>query len=150
MDVFKRIILTMLVLALGVMNLRAADVLVECESFEEKGGWQVDQQFMDAMGSPYLIAHGLGKPVTDASTTVNFPEKGRYYVYVRTFNWTSPWKDGEGPGKFNIYVNGKKMKQTLGASGNAWAAATQFISPPWKGSCHHLTQLAWRHFVARH
>ena len=108
MDIFKKIISMMLVLALGVMNLRAADVLVECESFEEKGGWQVDQQFMDAMGSPYLIAHGLGKPVTDASTTVNFPEKGRYYVYVRTFNWTSPWKDGEGPGKFNIYVNGKK------------------------------------------
>ena len=34
----------------------AADVLVEAESFADKGGWAVDQQFMDLMGSPYLIA----------------------------------------------------------------------------------------------
>ena len=27
-------------------------VLVEVESFAEKGGWVVDQQFMDLMGSP--------------------------------------------------------------------------------------------------
>ena len=38
----------------------AADVLVEAESFADKGGWAVDQQFMDLMGSPYLIAHGMG------------------------------------------------------------------------------------------
>ena len=63
MDIFKKIISMMLALALGVMNLRAADVLVECESFEEKGGWQVDQQFMDAMGSPYLIALSTGLPL---------------------------------------------------------------------------------------
>ena len=38
-------------------------VLVEPESFDETGGWVVDQQFMDLMGSPYLLAHGLGEPV---------------------------------------------------------------------------------------
>ena len=41
-------------------------VLVEVESLAEKGGWVVDQQFMDQMGSPYLLAHGLGVPVPDA------------------------------------------------------------------------------------
>ena len=46
-------------------------MLVETESFRDKGGWQVDQQFMDLMGSPYLIAHGMGIPVKDASTTIN-------------------------------------------------------------------------------
>ena len=43
-------------------------VLVEAESFKETGGWVVDQQFMDLMGSPYLLAHGLGEPVPDAVT----------------------------------------------------------------------------------
>ena len=30
----------------------ASDVLVEAESFQNKGGWSVDQQFIDQMGSP--------------------------------------------------------------------------------------------------
>ena len=30
-----------------------AGIFVEAESFATKGGWQVDQQFMDLMGSPY-------------------------------------------------------------------------------------------------
>ncbi|MDZ8119134.1 hypothetical protein P9H32_10905 [Pontiella sp. NLcol2] len=37
-------------------------VLIEAESFAEKGGWVVDQQFIDTMGSPYLLAHGMGNP----------------------------------------------------------------------------------------
>ena len=63
---------------------RAGELLVEAESFNEKGGWCVDQQFMDFMGSPYLLAHGLGEPVGDAVTEVVFPETGAYNVYVRT------------------------------------------------------------------
>src|SRR5687767_13107567 len=59
-------------------------VLVEAESFEKIGGWVVDQQFMDIMGSPYLLAHGLGEPVWDATTTVEWPAKAVYRVWVRT------------------------------------------------------------------
>lgn len=80
----------------------------------------VDQQFMDLMGSPYLLAHGMGVPVEDATTEVTFPEKGTYYVYVRTYNWTSPWKDGEGPGKFSLSVGNKKLAAPLGATGKEW------------------------------
>ena len=29
-------------------------ILLEAESFDKKGGWVTDQQFMDQMGSPYL------------------------------------------------------------------------------------------------
>lgn len=36
------------------------DIFVEAESFPNKGGWSVDQQFTFEMGSPYLIAHGMG------------------------------------------------------------------------------------------
>ena len=95
-------------------------VLVEAESFRDKGGWAVDQQFMDQMGSPYLIAHGMGKPVADAVTTVEFPETGTYRVYVRTFNWVAPWYDGEGPGKFALRVGSRKLSATLGCTGSEW------------------------------
>ncbi len=95
-------------------------IFLEAESFENKGGWVVDQQFMDLMGSPYLMAHGMGVPVADAETTVEFPSTGEYTVFVRTFNWTSPWYDGEGPGKFQLLVNGEKTSPVLGASGSEW------------------------------
>ncbi len=98
----------------------AAHVWVEAESFRDKGGWAVDQQFMDCMGSPYLLAHGIGKPVADAVTEIAVPEAGAYRIYVRTFNWTSPWHRGEGPGKFALKVNGKKLPAVLGAEGEAW------------------------------
>ncbi len=98
----------------------AAEILVEAESFTDKGGWILDQQFMDQMGSPYLNAHGMGVPVKDASTTVLFPETGTYHIYVRTFNWTSPWYNGEGAGKFKLGIAGRKLPAVLGASGNQW------------------------------
>ncbi|WP_243350261.1 FAD-dependent oxidoreductase [Parabacteroides sp. FAFU027] len=101
-------------------TLFAAELLVEAESFINKGGWVVDQQFMDVMGSPYIMAHGMGKPVADASTTVTFPGSGTYYVYVRTFNWTFPWAKGTGPGAFTLKVGGKRLSTTLGTEGSQW------------------------------
>jgi hypothetical protein len=49
---------------LSIQAMADGCALVEAESFENCGGWVVDQQFMDLMGSPYLLAHGLGEPVT--------------------------------------------------------------------------------------
>ncbi|MDE6450567.1 MAG: FAD-dependent oxidoreductase [Muribaculaceae bacterium] len=98
----------------------ATDIWVEAESFADKGGWVLDQQFMDLMGSPYIMAHGMGKPVADAVTEIEVPEAGKYTVYVRTFNWTSPWKQGEGPGKFKVKVGGKTLKTTVGDHGDKW------------------------------
>lgn len=106
--------------SLGIARANASDYLLEAESFTHKGGWVVDQQFMDLMGSPYLMAHGLGKPVADATTEITLPEAGTYYLYVRTYNWTSPWDKGEGPGKFRIEINGKTISPTLGESGTQW------------------------------
>ena len=60
------------------------EVFVECESFENKGGWVVDPQFVEQMGSPYLMAHGMGIPVENASTRLDFPSKGNYHVWART------------------------------------------------------------------
>ena len=66
---------------------RAATVLVEAESFAEPGGWSLDTQFIREMGSPYLLAHGLGTPVADATTKVQIPSAGTWHVWVRTKDW---------------------------------------------------------------
>lgn len=112
--------ITTVALCLIARPLCAADLWVEAESFENKGGWVVDQQFADQMGSSYLMAHGMGIPVSDATTGVEFPETGTYYIYARTFNWTSPWFKGAGPGKFNLSLNGQKIGGELGNSGDTW------------------------------
>ena len=95
-------------------------IWVEAENFAVKGGWSVDQQFTFEMGSPYLIAHGMGRPVGDASTEVTIPAAGQYHVYVRTYNWTSPWSDKSGPGAFTISVGGSDLDATLGCEGSQW------------------------------
>ena len=95
-------------------------IFIETESFASKGGWSVDQQFMDIMGSPYLIAHGMGIPVEDAETTVEIPEAGVYHVWVRSYNWTSPWSESVGPGAFRVKINGRPLKSLLGTSGSTW------------------------------
>ncbi len=116
----KRLVILLLILIADICFVSSAELFIEAESFSNKGGWVVDQQFMDQMGSPYLMAHGMGSPVASASTQVSFPETGTYYVYVRTFNWTSPWKEGEGPGKFKLSVNGKDLPALLGNTGSEW------------------------------
>lgn len=98
------------------------DVLIEAESFLDKGGWFSDPQFVEQMGSPYLIAHGMGVPVRHASTKVKLPSKGVYHVWVRTKNWVpGKW---DAPGRFNIQINGQQLENTLGLTpGWGWEYA---------------------------
>ena len=110
----------MILLTLLSSRVSAAQLWLETENFTDKGGWVLDQQFMDLMGSPYLMAHGMGVPVADASTSVVIPEKGQWHVYVRTFNWTSPWTSEDGPGAFKVRIGGKTLKTVLGTKGNVW------------------------------
>jgi hypothetical protein len=44
----------------------AEQVLLEAEGFDGCGGWLVDQQFMDQMGSPFLgmMGEGVGMPAS--------------------------------------------------------------------------------------
>lgn len=104
----------------------AETVFLETEAFDDWGGWVNDTQFMDQMGSPYLLAHGLGKPVADAKTTFVVAKGGRYNVWVRTKNWTAPWWYDIGAGTFNLIVNGEPLPNLLGAQGKGewlWVAA---------------------------
>ena len=95
-------------------------VLVEAEGFDQHGGWVLDQQFMDLMGSPFLLAHGMGTPVDDAVTKATFPEIGEYNVWVRTRDWVAPWNAPGAPGKFQLLVDGHQVATTFGTSGEKW------------------------------
>lgn len=84
---------------------RTSGVLVEAEAFDDLGGWVVDSQFESRMGSPYLLAHGLGRPVADATTHVEVPEAGDYTVWVRAKDWAPSGH----PGRFTVSVNGRQL-----------------------------------------
>jgi len=99
---------------------RPASVLVEAEAFDNPGGWVVDPQFMDVMGSPYVLAHGLGRPVPDAVTTVELPGPGTYHVWVRTKDWVATWKAPGAPGRFQLLIDGQTVGTTLGTQGAEW------------------------------
>ncbi len=87
-------------------------ILVEAESFSGKGGWVVDQQFTQQMGSPYLLAHGMGNPVENATTIVSFPTTGTYHLWVRTKDWApGNW---DAPGRFQVAVAGKTLDTVFG------------------------------------
>ncbi len=110
-------------LTLGLAGpLKAATLFVEAEAFTEKGGWVVDAQFMDQMGSPFLMAHGMGVPVAEAKTSLDVPEAGAYRVLARTRNWAAHWSpNAEAPGRFQVAVNGRPLDTALGTQGTDWA-----------------------------
>jgi hypothetical protein len=104
-------------------------VMAEAEGFAQPGGWLVDQQSMDMMGSAFLLAHGMGVPVADATTTLVFPVPGKYRLWVRTRDWAAPWKTAEThpdmraegtPGIFQVLVDGKAAAVTFGNEGAEW------------------------------
>jgi hypothetical protein len=118
---FRSLFALAVALLLAAPLARAADhLLVEAESFAKPGGWSLDTQFIDIMGSPYLIAHGLGQPVKDATTTVTFPSTGAYRVWVRTKDWVAEWKAPGTPGKFQVLLNGQPLAETFGTKGAQW------------------------------
>ncbi|MBT7066236.1 MAG: hypothetical protein HN919_08040, partial [Verrucomicrobia bacterium] len=99
-------------------GIEADGILIEAESFEDFGGWILDTQFIYSMGSAYLNAHGLGKPVAPAKTTVTLPATGHWHVWVRAKNWVPG--DWEAPGQFRLSVNGQELEQTFGAGSGEW------------------------------
>jgi hypothetical protein len=109
-------VLLLAVLAAGPSH----TVLVEAEHFSDFGGWVHDPQFMDQMGSPFMLAHGLGVPVADATTTVEFPAAGTYRVWVRTRDWVATWNAPGAPGRFQVLVDGQPLETVFGTEGAAW------------------------------
>jgi hypothetical protein len=95
-------------------------IYIEAESFANRGGWVIDQQSIDVMGSSYLLAHGMGNPVGDAETTFHLPENGDYHVWVRTRNWVAPWGGEGAPGRFQVLFNTNDLATNFGTQGDDW------------------------------
>ena len=95
-------------------------IFLETEKFEDKGGWVIDPLFIDQMGSPFLLAHGIGKPVNDAKTVIEINEPGDYSVWVRTRNWNADWDESQAPGRYQILFNGKPLPNEFGIAPSKW------------------------------
>ncbi len=110
----KRYYLFILLVLMSLVSCKQVnyEVFIEAESFKDIGGWVVDPQFVEQMGSPYLLAHGLGKPVNNAATEIKVPSRGKYYVWARTRNWSAG--EWDAPGRFRIVINGRELKSVLG------------------------------------
>ena len=98
-------------MTLQVCAVARVDVYPQCF---EPGGWALDPQFMDVMGSPYLLAHGLGVRVMDAAARVDVPESGEWRVWVRTRRWV------EGAGHFKVSVGGRTLPVVFGKGAPEW------------------------------
>lgn len=111
---------TLLALTLSTGAPNEETILIEAEAFPEVGGWSIDTAFTQIVGSPYLLAHGLGKPVKDAQGTVTVKDGGSYRVWVRTKDWVAPWKAPGKPGRFQVLVNDKPIEKEFGTEGDQW------------------------------
>ncbi len=85
------------------------------------GGWVVDQQSMEQIHSSYLMAHGMGVPVADATTSFEVEDTKVYHVWALTRDWTAVWGVKNSAGKFRLAVDGKLLPTVLGTNGKDWA-----------------------------
>lgn len=128
-----------LLLLINTFTLHGQEFLLEAENFAQKGGWLVDPQFVEQMGSPYLLAHGMGEPVADAEAVVS-ADPGTYHVWARTKNWApGPW---DSPGRFKIMVNDQQLKNELGINPEwnwEYAGIIEIAQPKITVTLHDLT-----------
>ena len=109
---YKTFFITGMVTLMLVLTSCHKELFIECESFAYPGGWVVDPQFVEQMGSPYLMAHGMGEPVENAFTTIQIPSPGSYHVWARTTDWApGNWSP---PGQFSILMDGKNFQRPWG------------------------------------
>lgn len=96
---------------------KAQVIWLETEQFSNTGGWSNDPQHIDQMGSPYLLATGVGKPIADATTTANVQREGKYSLWVRCRDWLP----SHSPGQFQVVVDGETSMTTFGqADSDEW------------------------------
>lgn len=94
--------------------------LVLTNMMECLGGWVPDNQFIIQNNTVPVMAHGLGKPVEDAFTSVKIEETADYYVWVRTRDWTKRWSRNGSAGLFEVLVDGKPLDFVFGNERLEW------------------------------
>ena len=113
MRVFQGAVSALILGWLAAWSTAAEIVWLETEKFDDPGGWTNEAQFIDQMGSPYLMAIGLGRPVDDAVTTVAVAKPACYRLWARTKDWIPEHH----PGRFRIVLDGKPVGHTFGENG---------------------------------
>ncbi len=111
----RRLGLLLLAIALAFQPLAspaAETIWLETELFGDLGGWTNDAQFIDQMGSPFLLSIGLKKPVEDAKTEVEVPSADEYRLWVRCRDWLPE----HSPGRFQVALGEKTVHFEFGAS----------------------------------
>ena len=96
------------------------ELFIEAESFKNRGGWVVDTASMETIHSAYLMAHGMGEPVADATTEFEICAEGSYFIWVLTRDWGAVWNLPDPVGKFKLLVDDVSMPTTLGTNGAEW------------------------------
>lgn len=94
------------------------DIWLQASQFDDKGAWVADTQFTHLMGSAYLMAPGVGRPVGAARTSFDAPNDGEFAAWLRTKDWVPEFH----PGRFRVLVDGRQVGGEMGASGKrGWA-----------------------------
>ena len=77
---------------------------IDAVDFDNYGGFILETQFVREMGQSYLMANGVGNPVSAAETAFSVNEGGMYRFYIRTKNWCCEYN----PDGLVLEVDGKK------------------------------------------
>ncbi len=84
---------------------------IDAISFQDKGGYRVETQFVREVGQSYLMGLGIpGEPVASAKTGFAVDKPGTYRLWVRTRNWLRDF----GPGRFYVQVDGVRAGNEMG------------------------------------
>ena len=108
---------------------------VEAEDFADYGDWRLDTQFVQQMGSAYLIAAGVGRPIADAATEVQLAQAGRYRLWVRART-----------GSESMHRGSSAFRSTASARRRSWGPRTTRLgsgSPP-ASSIWRQGRSSWR------
>ena len=109
----------------NITMIKKGFIWIDAEDFADYGGWSLDTQFVHLMGSGYLIATGIGKPVKDATVAIEIPNASRYRLWVRAKNWLKDYS----PGRFRVIVNGTPSGHVFGKAPTEewiWESAGEF------------------------
>jgi len=85
-------------------------IWIDALEFENYGGFVRETQFVREMGQGYLIADGVGEPVSPARTVFYVSEDGMYRFFIRTKNWCTDYA----PDGLQIVVDGIKSEHICG------------------------------------
>lgn len=100
-------------------------IWIDALSFEHKGGFIPDTQFVREMGQGYLLANGAGEPVEPANTVFSVDKNGKYRILIRTKNWNNEYN----PDGIIVSVDGIKSEHVcaeMHSQGWYWEIAGDF------------------------